>query len=158
MGRVDHRLLLPDNITKYRVWAIAAAQDAFGKGESQVTVSLPVMIRPSLPRFVNFGDTAHVTVVVQNQTETVINVLVGMRTQNIRLSQESAHVYRITLQPLQRIPVVWQVVADMACGTARFQFAISTVDSQIDYSDATEETIPHLYTVHNRKRSRYTVT
>jgi uncharacterized protein YfaS (alpha-2-macroglobulin family) len=48
---------MPDNLTRYRVVALAAAGDKqFGKGESTITARLPLMVRPSPPRFLNFGD------------------------------------------------------------------------------------------------------
>ncbi len=47
--------------------AVSGARN-FGKGESTVTARLPLMVRPSAPRFLNFGDRFDLPVVVQNQT------------------------------------------------------------------------------------------
>jgi hypothetical protein len=47
---------LPDNLTRYRVMAVAVAGSRqFGKGEATITARLPIMVRPSPPRFLNFG-------------------------------------------------------------------------------------------------------
>ena len=58
-GKVVVDIKIPDNLTRYRIVAIAAAGDKqFGKGEAAVTARLPLMVRPSPPRFLNFGDTS----------------------------------------------------------------------------------------------------
>ena len=72
-ARVDGRL--PDNLTTFRVTAIASAplEDGttpgrFGVGETSVVVSSPFILRPSLPRQMRPGDTAEIAAIVQNQT------------------------------------------------------------------------------------------
>ena len=56
-GRATVTVKLPDSLTRYRVMAVAAAgAKQFGKGESTITARLPLMVRPSPPRFLNFGD------------------------------------------------------------------------------------------------------
>jgi alpha-2-macroglobulin len=48
---------LPDNITTFRVMAVAVtAGDRFGKGESPMLVTRPLLARQALPRFVRPGD------------------------------------------------------------------------------------------------------
>ena len=67
-GQVEVKL--PDNLTRYRVMAVAVAGGKqFGKGESTITARLPLMVRPSPPRFLNFGDRFELPVVLQNQTD-----------------------------------------------------------------------------------------
>ena len=41
----------------------------FGTGEANITARLPLMVRPSAPRFLNFGDRFELPVVLQNQTD-----------------------------------------------------------------------------------------
>ena len=50
------------------VVAVAGGKQ-FGKGESTITARLPLMVRPSPPRFLNFGDRFELPVVLQNQTD-----------------------------------------------------------------------------------------
>ncbi len=58
------RSRLPDNLTRYRVMVVAVAGGKqFGKGESAITARLPLMVRPSAPRFLNFGDRFELPVV-----------------------------------------------------------------------------------------------
>ena len=56
-GRVTVHFDLPDNLTRYRVMAVAVhGADRFGTGESAITARLPLQVRPSAPRFLNYGD------------------------------------------------------------------------------------------------------
>ena len=56
-GRARITVEMPDNLTRYRVMAVAVHEGThFGHGESAVTARLPLMVRPSAPRFLNFGD------------------------------------------------------------------------------------------------------
>ena len=83
-GQVEVKL--PDNLTRYRVIAVAVAGGKeFGKGESTITARLPLMVRPSPPRFLNFGDRFELPVVLQNQTDTAMTVDVVVRGTNIAL-------------------------------------------------------------------------
>lgn len=67
---------LPDNLTTFRVTAIASAPLAndvttgrFGVGESPVQVTAPLILRPVLPRQMRPGDTAEIAAILQNQTD-----------------------------------------------------------------------------------------
>ena len=51
------RAKLPDNLTTFRVMAVAVtATDRYGKGESSLLVTRPLLARQALPRFVRPGD------------------------------------------------------------------------------------------------------
>ncbi|HEY0249933.1 MAG TPA: alpha-2-macroglobulin family protein, partial [Kofleriaceae bacterium] len=87
-GRAQVTIKVPDNLTRYRVIAIAVAGDRqFGKGESALTARLPLMVRPSPPRFLNFGDTFKLPVVVQNQTDSPMTVRVAVRATNAAITE-----------------------------------------------------------------------
>jgi hypothetical protein len=67
-GRVRRRFTLPDGLTTYRVMAVAvAADDRSGAGKTQVTTSLPLMARATLPRVVRAGDRFEASVVVSGE-------------------------------------------------------------------------------------------
>src|SRR6185295_5623209 len=69
-GRARVQVKLPDNLTRYRVMAVAVAGGTqFGLDESTIVARLPLMARPSAPRFLNFGDRFELPIVVQNQTD-----------------------------------------------------------------------------------------
>lgn len=82
-GKATCRFELPDSLTRYRVMAVANTIDQFGKGELQITCSLPLMLRQAPPRFLNFGDSCVLPVMVQNELDTESEILVGIRAQNV---------------------------------------------------------------------------
>ncbi len=118
-GRASVKVKLPDSLTRYRVMAVAAAgAKQFGKGEATLTARLPIMVRPSPPRFLNFGDTLELPVVVQNQTDAPLTVDVGVRTRNLDLLEGGGR--RVSVPAQDRIEVRFAAAASRA-GRARFQ-------------------------------------
>ena len=86
-GKATVDVKLPDNLTRYRVMAVSVDRGKrFGKGESSITARKPLMVRPSAPRFMNFGDKIELPVVVQNQTDAPMTVDVGVRATNANLT------------------------------------------------------------------------
>jgi uncharacterized protein YfaS (alpha-2-macroglobulin family) len=118
-GKATVEVKLPDNLTRYRVVAIAVAGDKqFGKGESAITARLPLMVRPSPPRFLNFGDTFRLPVVVQNQTDAPMTVRIAARAANAAFTDGAGR--EVTVPANDRVEVQFPATANMA-GTARFQ-------------------------------------
>ncbi|HPH69765.1 MAG TPA: alpha-2-macroglobulin family protein, partial [Kofleriaceae bacterium] len=135
-GKVVLSVKLPDNLTRYRVVALAAAGERnFGKGESAITARLPLMVRPSPPRFLNFGDTFKLPVVLQNQTDNPMTVKLAMRASNATLTDGAGR--EVMVPANDRVEVQFPAAAEMA-GTARFQF----VGASGSYSDAAELALP----------------
>ena len=127
---------LPDNLTRYRVMVVAVDSlgRQFGTGESSITARLPLMVRPSAPRFLNFGDRFELPVVLQNQTDEVLEVNVAARATNLELLGAGLHV---TIPPNDRIEVRFPASTVMA-GTARIQIAAVSGG----YSDAAVVELP----------------
>jgi uncharacterized protein YfaS (alpha-2-macroglobulin family) len=68
-GRVKVEVTLPDNLTTFRVMAVAVGkEDRFGAGQSAVTITQPLLLRAALPRFANVSDRFEANVVVNNET------------------------------------------------------------------------------------------
>jgi uncharacterized protein YfaS (alpha-2-macroglobulin family) len=135
-GRATVPVKLPDNLTRYRVVAIVAAgEKQFGKGESAITARLPLMVRPSPPRFLNFGDTFELPVVVQNQTDAPIAVKLAVRATNVAITDGAGR--EVTVPANERVEVRFPAAAQMA-GTARFQI----VGTAGQASDAAELSLP----------------
>ena len=77
-------LELPDNLTRYRVMVVAASgTQHFGAGETNVTAELPLMVRPTAPRFLNFGDRAELPVVVQNNGDAALDADIVVESANL---------------------------------------------------------------------------
>ena len=136
-GNATVKIKLPDNLTRYRITAVSVDNSGkrFGKGESNITARQPLMVRPSAPRFMNFGDKIELPVVVQNQTETDMTVDVAVRATNAQLTGENGK--RVVIKANDRAEVRFPVSADKA-GTARFQIAVSSGK----FTDAAEISLP----------------
>ena len=136
-GNATVKIKLPDNLTRYRITAVSVDNGGkrFGKGESNITARQPLMVRPSAPRFMNFGDKIELPVVVQNQTDADMTVDVAVRATNAKLTGESGK--RVVIKANDRAEVRFPVSADMA-GTARFQIAVSSGK----FTDAAEISLP----------------
>jgi len=127
---------LPDNLTRYRITAIAVdSAKRFGKGESNLTARQPLMVRPSAPRFANFGDSFELPVVIQNQTDSEMTVNVAMRATNLKSLGGFGR--RISIPANDRVEIRFPVETIVA-GFARIQF-VATTDQ---YSDAAQISIP----------------
>jgi hypothetical protein len=112
---------LPDNLTQYRVMVVAVDETGqqFGMGESNITARLPLMVRPSAPRFLNFGDKFELPVILQNQTDEPMIVEVVARATNLELDIAGL---RVTVPANDRVEVRFPASTQMA-GTARIQIA-----------------------------------
>ena len=112
---------LPDNLTRYRVMVVAVAgPDMFGSAQSNITARLPLMVRPSAPRFLDFGDTFELPVVVQNQTDVDMTVDVVIQGDNLVITGDVGK--KVTVPANDRIEVRFPAAAAQA-GTARFRVA-----------------------------------
>lgn len=135
-GRARVEVKLPDNLTRYRVMAVAVAgTDKFGKAESAITARLPLMVRPSPPRFLNYGDRFEMPIVVQNQTDAAMTVDLAMRTGNLDLTQGAGR--RVQVPANDRVEVRLPAAAARP-GTARFQVAAASGK----WSDAATGSLP----------------
>jgi len=115
--------------------AVAGGQQ-FGTGESTLTARLPLMVRPSPPRFLNFGDRFELSVVLQNQTEEALEVELAVRGTNVGVAnrvedaldadgfEPSAAGRKVVVPAADRVEVRFPSAAQMA-GTARFQAVVS---------------------------------
>jgi hypothetical protein len=135
-GKASITIKVPDNLTRYRIMVVAVDDTGrqFGIGESNLTARLPLMVRPSAPRFLNFGDRIELPVILQNQTNEPMIVEVVARATNLKLAQSG---FRVTVPANDRIEVRFPASAQMA-GTARVQIAAVSGT----YADAAVVEIP----------------
>ena len=143
-GIAQVQFKLPDNLTRYRVMAVAVSGGKqFGSGEAAITARKPLMVRPSAPRFLNFGDRFELPVVVQNQTDAPLTVDVAARATNARFVQsaksktQSGTGLRVVVPANDRVEVRLPASTTKA-GTARFQIAAVSGT----WSDAAEIELP----------------
>ncbi len=147
-GTAEVPVTLPDNLTRYRVMVVAVAgNDRFGTGESTITAGLPLTVRPTPPRFLNFGDKAQLPVLVQNLTGSALTTDVVLQASNLTVAHpggtagsgatENATGRRVVVPAHGRVEVRFDVAADRA-GTAKFRVAAVSGEN----SDAAAEEFP----------------
>jgi uncharacterized protein YfaS (alpha-2-macroglobulin family) len=135
-GTAQISFTLPDNLTRYRIMAVAVAGDnLFGAGESNLTARLPLMVRPSAPRFLNFGDQFELPIVVQNQTDEPMTVDVVLNVTNLTLTAGAGQ--RVLVPANDRVEVRFPATTSSA-GTARYQVAVVSGA----YADAASGELP----------------
>ncbi|MGI5864187.1 MAG: MG2 domain-containing protein [Myxococcales bacterium] len=135
-GNATATIELPDNLTTYRIMAVAATQgDLFGAGESQVSVAKPLLALPALPRFARVGDKLEAGVVVHTHgaklgdakvsAEATGLTLAGPAEQTVSLADGRPHEVRFVFEPQTE-------------GTATLRFAVSSGTER----DGVEQKIP----------------
>lgn len=67
-GRAKISFKLPDNLTKFRIMAVAVSGDKFGSADTSILVSKPLMLKPYTPRFSRMGDEFDAGVIAFNYT------------------------------------------------------------------------------------------
>ncbi|TFG65907.1 MAG: hypothetical protein E4H32_01000, partial [Nitrospirales bacterium] len=119
-GNASVQIEVPDNLTSYRVMVVAVdvGGKQFGKTETNLTARLPLMVRPSAPRFLNFGDKFEFPILIQNQTNEPIEVDVALQATNITLPEGAGQ--RVTVPANDRVEVRFSAETEMA-GIAQFQ-------------------------------------
>ena len=161
-GKASVKIKLPDSLTRYRVMVVATdGAKKFGTGESSITAQLPLMIRPSAPRFLNFGDQFELPVVLQNQTDQPMEVNVAVRDveqtvgfiNNFERNSKSSAMEinnklkvcctgkRVTIPANDRVEIRFHAAA-IKPGTAHFQIAATTIINGQNYADAAEVSLP----------------
>ncbi|MYI56372.1 MAG: hypothetical protein F4062_04980 [Acidimicrobiia bacterium] len=143
-GRVTVEFDLPDSLTRYRIMAVVVdGAHRFGTAESAITARLPLQVRPSAPRFLNYGDEFELPIVVQNQTEGAMEVDVVLQTANLELVGSAGR--RVVVPANDRVAVLFRARTN-APGVARFRVAAVSAahaDAQVVslpvYTPATSE-------------------
>jgi len=134
-GRAAVPFKLPSNLTRYRVTAVAVEGGTrYGLGESGITARQPLMVRPSAPRFLNWGDRFELPVVIQNQTGMPVEVDVAARASGVNVTETGR---RVTVPAHDRVEVRLAAEAVQA-GPAFFQVAAASST----LADAAEGELP----------------
>jgi uncharacterized protein YfaS (alpha-2-macroglobulin family) len=135
-GHADVKVKVPDSLTRYRLMAVGVAGGQhFGQGESTIVARLPIMVRPSPPRFLNFGDRFELPVVIQNQLSEALEIDVAVRATNATITSGAG--LRVKVAANDRVEVRFGAKAARA-GTAHFQVGVASGS----HSDAAEFKFP----------------
>lgn len=136
-GQASIAVNLPDNLTRYRVMVVAVDESGkqFGTAQASLTARLPLMVRPSVARFLNFGDQFELPVVLQNQTDEDMIVAVVAEAANLNLTGNIG--LRVNVPANNRIEVRFPGNTE-AAGTASVQFAAVSDNA----ADAAQVSLP----------------
>ncbi|MGD9380726.1 MAG: alpha-2-macroglobulin family protein, partial [candidate division WOR-3 bacterium] len=119
-GKAAARFKLPDNLTKFRIMAVAHTRESqFGSVDSTLVVNLPFMMTPSIPRFARVGDAFKAGVVLHNSTDNKEKASVECRVEG--LESLDRDVKQIMLPPNTSKEVLFRFRAQHE-GEAVFEF------------------------------------
>ncbi|MBI5502973.1 MAG: Ig-like domain-containing protein [Deltaproteobacteria bacterium] len=125
-GRASVTFRLPENLTTYRIMAVATTQaDRFGAGKAEVKIAKPLLLRAALPRFVRTDDRFEAGVVVTNRGGPAGDAVVTVEVEGLRLDGAASRTVR--LEPGRSAEVRFPFVSG-APGTARFRFRVAMGD------------------------------
>ena len=136
-GTASFELPVPDNTTTWRAFARAAtAETQVGEGESELRATQPLLVRPSLPRFLRVGDDVRLRTLVTNRTAQPLALTVTIEAAGVTLDDNRAR--SLTVEPGETGIFEWPARA-LEEGTAVVRFdAVSTAG----YADAVEIGLP----------------
>jgi len=123
-GKAHFHFKLPDNLTTFRLMAVAATTDRFGSGQTSVTSSKRLMVRPALPRAIRVGDKLDASVVVSGKSlgATGVDVRLSLTTNGLALSGPA--VQHVSLPASGNVEVHFPIVANSP-GDVSITFAVS---------------------------------
>jgi uncharacterized protein YfaS (alpha-2-macroglobulin family) len=103
----------PDNLTAYRLMAVAAdGGERFGSGDRRMTVRKPLQLLSAMPRFLNVGDDVKAGVLVVNDTGQAGTVTVDTTVAGAHLRGQAHR--EIAVPANGRVPVLFPLRADRA--------------------------------------------
>jgi len=119
MGQASLRFKLKDDLTRYRIFVVGADTSMrFGQTEATLTAQKSLMLRPSAPRFLSFGDRAELPVVIENTADSPAQVRLGARATHVAFTAGRGR--SLTVPAHDRVEVRLPIHA-MEPGSAVFQ-------------------------------------
>lgn len=99
-GRGSFSFKLPDNLTTWRVIAVAASADMrFGSGENTFIARKALMANPLLPQFARPGDRFSAGISLTNNTDKSENVVInGQLSENLQFAENSANTEKLEVK------------------------------------------------------------
>jgi uncharacterized protein YfaS (alpha-2-macroglobulin family) len=136
-GNARTTFKLPDNLTTFRVMAVAQTADSkFGRTETHFKVTKALLLQASLPRFARVGDEFLGGVVIHNQTPEEAAIAIGCQARGILFTDESS-TRQISLSPGESREVLYAFKVEKS-GKAEFEFRASMGEE----SDGLQVSIP----------------
>ncbi|OIO04207.1 MAG: hypothetical protein AUJ51_02405 [Elusimicrobia bacterium CG1_02_56_21] len=123
-GRAEVSFRLPDSLTRFRLMAVANSGKRFGSGETSVTVSKPLMLRPSMPRLARAGDVFECGVVAHNYAPGSKKISVSIETSGDAVEVKGEPAREVSVESGKAAEITWACSARNPGETA-FKFRAS---------------------------------
>jgi hypothetical protein len=135
-GTAQVTLTLPDNLTTWRMTAQGITRDTLvGIQNSELLSTRPLIIRPTLPRFLTVGDSPEIQAVIHNNTSEAVEASVTLEVSNLNIDTPAEQTIQVAASDQQLVS--WQAHAPHA-GEATLRLSVSGNSMQ----DVIEQTIP----------------
>ncbi|MEI6501139.1 MAG: alpha-2-macroglobulin family protein, partial [Armatimonadota bacterium] len=136
-GSAEVKFLIPDNLTTWRATARGLTKvTQAGEVRKDVVVTMPLLVRLTLPRFYVQGDEGIAAATVHNYTGTERTVKVSMTTQGAELLEPAEKTIKLANDGIQRLTWKIKVTRD---NSVRF---LVSADGGPGGKDAMESTLP----------------
>ena len=136
-GRASFEVPLPDNATTWRAQARAVSGSTqVGRGESELLVTQPLLLRPALPRFLRVGDEVTLRTLVRNGTGETSHVTVALEADGVVINESCTITSAV---PSDRSTAFAWSARVLEPGEATFRFFARAPGG---YQDAVEISIP----------------
>ncbi len=138
-GKGSADVLLPESLTTYRIMAVAGDRSSrFGRGEREIRISKPVLLKSAFPRFLAVGDTARFGSVVHSQLKEKGTAIVTMRSLDPAVLEVVGAAKKTVAMAAKGASEVQFDLKAKAVGRARVQMTVKLAGE----TDAFEETLP----------------
>lgn len=137
-GRARITVKLPDNLTTFRVMAVAIDSGTrFGAGQNEFLVTRPFLVRGALPRFVRVGDRVKAGVVAQNRTQRAMRTTVTLKASGLDVIGSTSKT--VTILPGKNAEIAFTLSAP-AVGRATLTFLAAAKGDRKTYRDNLQRT------------------
>lgn len=128
-GKAEIEIKLPDNLTTWRLTAIAnTSESAFGSKTSEVTVSRDILIRPFLPRFLSIGDEAKLGAIIVNTSGESQSLTARIEAEGVQVMDENTKTQVLADGAQEKI--IWQTRTNNT-NTAKIKFSVEGADRNL---------------------------
>ncbi len=132
-GSIDVKL--PDNLTTWRLDGRGISAETYaGQATTDIVSTLPLLVRPSTPRFFVVGDQAELSAVVNNNTDRDLTVDVKLDAKGVTIAGGAQQ--SITIPKAGRGAVAWRVTVN---DVSNVDLAFSAVSGE--FKDASKPSV-----------------
>lgn len=109
-GKTTVSFKLPDNLTTFRLMAVAHTEDCFGSAQTTFKVNKPLLLRPAFPRFARVGDEFEAGVIIHNYTGQKGKVVLTAAAEGLSLLKKKTRSFVLQLEEAREIRFPFKVV------------------------------------------------